>query len=136
MTFAPYSLYSSCLLLTVAGILQALLERPTPLSVSFLLLGVTSVIHHCRLDAWWTYDIWRVLDYLAIVVFIAFATSVFKNSPVYWVTSVIVSLFVILIWSELVAPRYIPCIHACMHVIVSSVVLLLYFSDPTKFLKW
>ena len=67
---SPFSLITSCILLMSAAIVQCIQGYPSFVSVSFLLLGVTSVIHHSRLEKWLINDIWRFLDLCAIGLFL------------------------------------------------------------------
>ena len=116
---APFSIISACILLMCASIVQAVQGYPDALSVSFLVLGVTSVIHHCRLDEWWKRDVWRALDYLAIIVFAIIATMRFRHTWMWPLLCMTVLSIVFFIWRGSIRTSDIPAVHACIHVIVS-----------------
>ena len=106
---APFSLISACVMLVCATILQALQGYPDALSVSFLLIGVTSVIHHCRLDTWWKRDVWKVLDYLMIVCFSIIASVHFANT-IWVVTCFLIALVTVAIWTNVFPDMHIPAV--------------------------
>ena len=121
----PYSLISACVMLICAAIKQALQGYPDALSVSFLLLGVTSVIHHCRLDTWWIYDIWRVFDYIMIVIFSLIASSSFFRHWLWLITCLILFILTAAIWTRLVPYSCVPLTHSFMHFIVTFSIIYL-----------
>ena len=101
-----------------ATALQARQGYPDAFTVSFMLVGVTSVIHHSRLDTWWKHDLWRVLDYAACLVFAVVAFATFGCHPI-WIAACIALLALAgSIWSGLIAEASVPAVHACMHIIV------------------
>lgn len=108
-----------------ATALQAQQGYPDAFSVSFLLLGVTSVIHHSRLDAWWKRDLWRVLDYAACLTFAAVAFATFQGHPILIGTCVVVLAISASIWTVLVAEANVPAAHACVHILVDASALWL-----------
>lgn len=123
---------SACFLLTCAGVVQAVQGYPDAFSVVFLLLGVTSVIHHCRLDEWWKYDVWRLFDYVAILVFFVVATARFGQTVIWPCACCVISAIVCLIWTGCVDVGKVPMVHACMHVLVCIVVLYLCVLDAVR----
>jgi len=122
---SPFSLITSCILLISGAISQCIQGEATLISVSFLLMGVTSVIHHSRLEKWWITDIWRFLDYFAIVIFIISSSLAFKNSKLWYLTFFVSFFIQILIWSNIVNEKYIPYVHGLIHIMVSIVVIYL-----------
>ena len=119
MECPPHSLISACILGVCAIIVQALQGSPNALSVSFLFLGCTSVIHHCRLDTWWKRDIWRVLDYVAILLFAFASYTSFCDRIVYWISCCVILTITTLIWTDAVGVFMIPRLNAFMHIIIS-----------------
>lgn len=125
MPCAPHSLVSACVLMQCAAIAQALQGYPDMVTVSFLLVGVTSVIHHCRLDAWWKRDVWRCLDYLAIVLFAAAATARFGCHPVWIGVCTAACAAALATWTGALSPEVVPVAHALMHLVVGFTTLWL-----------
>ena len=121
----PFSIITSLCILVCAGVIQALQGYPDALSVSFLLLGVTSVIHHSRLDKWWKYDIWRMFDYMAISVFTTVATMYYRHTYTWPLICMTVACIQCYICLGYVRSSNIPGVHACMHLIVCVSVLYL-----------
>lgn len=124
MPCAAHSLVSACVLLMCAAIAQAVQGHPDPTTVTFLLVGVTSVIHHCRLNEWWKRDVWRWLDYAAIAAFTIFATLRFGDRLECRVVALIVVAIASSIWSGRVPLQCIPAVHAAMHVLVATAFLV------------
>lgn len=122
---APHSLITALGILVCAGVLQALQGYPNTLSVSFLLLGVTSVIHHSRLDSWWKNDAWRMLDYMAVFVFFTVASIRFRDTLTWQLLCVAIVCNQSLIWRGHIEDSKIPVIHASMHLMVCGAVLYL-----------
>ena len=127
MKCPPHSLVSACIILICATVVQACQGYPSPLSVSFLVLGVTSVIHHCRLDAWWKRDFWRALDYMAILVFTLAACSAFWEESIWWFACLAVATIAVLIWTNAVTMSSVPRLHAFMHIIICVAIGVLTF---------
>ena len=123
MPCAPHSLVSACALLLCAAIAQAVQGYPDSTSVSFLLLGVSSVIHHWRLDEWWKQDVWRWLDYLAIVAFFALGSCRFRDSAHWWAMCAGVLAIAAVIWCGCVPRDKVPCVHAAIHCTVAATAL-------------
>ena len=67
--YPSYTLYSSVILLICAALIQCIQDSPNGLSVAFLFLGTTSVIHHSRLHKWWINDVWRFIDLTMVFLF-------------------------------------------------------------------
>lgn len=132
---SPLSLISACILLISATLLQAAQGYPSALSVSFLVLGVTSVVHHSRLDTWWKWDAWRALDYVGTACFAIVATFYHAGSKV-WISNCLFAVVVTtLIWTEYVPYNFVPALHACMHIAVTlctTYLLVNDFSGETK----
>ena len=126
MPCASCSLISACCILICATVVQALQGYPDAFSVSFLLLGVTSVIHHCRLDEWWKRDVWRALDYIMIAVFFLVAGATFRRCLLWWTMCLAVLVSTAATWSGVVAPTSVPVLHACMHITVCLSVMYLW----------
>ena len=127
MSCAPYSLVSACFLLAAAAVIQAVRGGPDALSVAFLLVGVTSVIHHSRLDEWWKRDFWRALDYAMIVLFTIVAFSYYSRRAEWLSTCAFVLVTAALIWTNLIPEVHVPAVHACIHVAVAICMLYLAF---------
>jgi hypothetical protein len=125
MVVKPYSIISACLLIVCAAIVQAIQGYPDAFSVSFLLLGVTSVIHHCRLDEWWKHDIWRLFDYLAIAAFAIIAINKFRSVLVWFLLCMLVLPVTCLIWCGAIGTPSIPVAHAFIHGILCLCVFYL-----------
>lgn len=123
----PFSLITSLIILLSAGLLQAVQGYPDALTVTFLLVGVTSVIHHSRLDDWWKYDVWRVLDYIAILMFVTAASLRFRTTLLWPALCAIVFSIQSLIWLKVIDGSAVSAVHACMHLIVCAFMLLLCF---------
>ena len=115
---APFSLISALSILICAGVIQALQGYPDAFSVSFLFMGVTSVIHHSRLDEWWKYDTWRVLDYIAILIFTTVASIYYRHTYTWQLLCVGVVCIQLSILLGYVCSSKIPAVHACMHLMV------------------
>ena len=123
MPCAPWSLVSACILLVCAACAQAVQGYPDPTSVSFLCVGVTSVIHHSRLDEWWKWDVWRLADYCAIALFLT--TSTHRFFSIQWLAIGAIALALVAgIWSGSVPYENIPYVHALMHILVAVSVLV------------
>ena len=121
---APWSVVSACVMLECAAIAQSMQGYPDALTISFLLLGVTSVIHHSRLDEWWTPDIWRWLDYASIVAFSVAVTLRFGADPAWMSTGALVATIAYLIVKGLVNATVVPQLHSVMHLLVGALVLV------------
>ena len=130
MSCPPWSLVSACILLLCAAVAQALQGYPDATSVTFLLVGVTSVIHHSRLDTWWKNDIWRWLDYAAIAAFLLAATLRF-SSPVCLIIAAAAICLAIPIWAGCLTNAQVPCLHAAMHLLVAAAVTAAIIKDTT-----
>ena len=102
---------------------QSVQGFPDPVSVSFLLVGVTSVIHHSRLDEWWKRDVWRLLDYAAIAAFVTCAIIRFGIRADFLLLSAVASVITVAIWRGDVKYDDIPCAHALMHILTAIVVM-------------
>jgi hypothetical protein len=88
--------------------------------VSFLLLGVTFVIHPSRLERWWIQDLWRWLDDVMIAVFSLLASSRFGGRRTWCCTVLYVSLATALIWTGAVPVTHVPAVHSSMHLAVAA----------------
>ena len=121
----PHSLVSACALLECAAVAQALQGTPDPVTVAFLCVGVTSVIHHSRLDAWWKLDAWRLCDYVAIVAFSVAATRRFGAHPLWICASAAACIAAFGSSTGMVSPESVPVVHAAMHAIVGVLVVCL-----------
>lgn len=120
-----HSLLSSCVLIECAAIAQAIQGHPDPVTVTFLCVGVTSVIHHCRLDAWWTRDVWRLLDYTAILSFAVAASGRFGADPL-WICACAIAFATAFGSLMGVTPRdRVPTVHGVMHIAVGILVVCL-----------
>ena len=118
-----HSLVSACILLICAMVAQSVQGFPDPVSVSFLLVGVTSVIHHSRLDEWWKRDVWRLLDYAAIAAFVTCAIIRFGIRADFLLLSAVASVITVAIWRGDVKYDDIPSAHALMHILTAIVVM-------------
>lgn len=120
-----HSLISSCVLIECAAIAQAIQGMPDPVTITFLCVGVTSVIHHSRMDAWWTRDVWRLLDYMAILSFAVAGCGRFGADPL-WICACVIP-FVTAFGSLLgvTPPDRVPTIHGAMHIVVGILVVCL-----------
>ena len=128
MPCSPWSLVSACILLMCAALAQAAQGYPDPTSVSLLVMGVTSVIHHSRLDKWWKWDAWRWADYLAIALFVI--ASIHRFFSIQWLAiSAMVLALAASIWSGYVPYENIPCVHAVMHLLVAVSALVAIVKD-------
>lgn len=109
-----------------AAISQSLQGTPDAFTVSFLCVGCTSVIHHCRLDEWWKYDTWRLLDHLAVVAFGVIACLKFRARP-HWLAFVgaVCVLVFALIHSSVLSLMQICVLHSLMHYVVALSMLYL-----------
>ena len=121
----PHSLVSACVLLECAAVAQALQGTPDPVTVAFLCVGVTSVIHHSRLDAWWKRDAWRLRDYVAIAVFSVAVTRRFGAHPLWICAGVSACAAALGSCTGAVSPGSVPVVHAAMHAIVGVLVVCL-----------
>ena len=121
----PFSIISACVMLVCAAIMQAVQGYPDALSVGFLILGVTSVIHHSRLDEWWKQDVWRALDYIAIVTFFIISSVHFRDKWLWSITCLLVTCVASCIWSGVVDMQHIPATHAIIHVLICSCIVFL-----------
>lgn len=121
----PFSLITALAILVCAGVIQALQGHPDALSVSFLLVGVTSVIHHSRLDEWWKYDAWRMFDYLAIAVFATVASICYRDTLTWPLLCATIVCMQSLIWLGHICTSRVPAVHACMHLMVCAAMLYL-----------
>lgn len=114
-TIAPYSLFSSYLIIITALYLIKN-EGYTKLNLSLLLLGITSSIHHSRLDEWWINDIWKYLDYIAILIFLVLGFDKFKYD-LYWLLLILYSVLVLcLIIFNFINIQYVPILHSTIHI--------------------
>lgn len=129
---SPFSLITSCLLIICAAIIQCIEGNPNYVTVTFLLMGVTSVIHHSRLNKWWINDIWRLLDYCAIIAFTLAMTMKFKYNKLWYFTISIILIIVIYIWSGYLNEKYIPYIHGIIHILICIVVIFLIIANKNK----
>ena len=130
MPCAPWGLVSACVLLMCAALAQAVQGYPDATSVSFLCMGVTSVIHHSRLDEWWKWDAWRWVDYIAIALFVTASISRFFSMQWLAIGAMVLALAAG-IWSGCVPHAKIPCVHAVMHTLVAVSVLVAIMKDST-----
>ena len=119
---------SACVLVLVAAIVQLKQGYPDPFSVSFLLMAVTTVIHHSRQDKWWYYDIWRLLDYIAIVAFgiCALSRCIKESQLKYWLCMCVTSLVIVSsIWGERIPVHLYSFTHSLVHYVVALSVLVM-----------
>ena len=123
MGCAPLAAASACFLLVVAAIVQTMQGYPDLFSVSFLLLGVTSVIHHSRLERWWILDVWRLLDYFMIAVFSLVASLRYRRRQTWFCTVLFVSIVTAAIWTGAVSATNVPVVHSSMHLAVAACAL-------------
>ena len=121
----PHSLISACILNAYATCLQASQGYPSAVSTSFLLLGATSVIHHCRLDTWWKRDIWRVLDYASILLFAISGCVAFWDRLIWWFSCLAILTITALIWTDAVSEATVPSLHALTHIIICVAISIL-----------
>ena len=77
-------MYTACLLLATAAFLQCRDQRVTALNVAFLLLGVTSVVHHSRMSAWKIRDAVFGADVVMCVAFAAAAARQYGDELLFW----------------------------------------------------
>ncbi len=125
MKYAPYTLVTSIILLICATIIQSIQGYPSGVSVSFLLLGVSSVIHHSRQYEWWINDIWRLIDFLMVFIFAYFATLTFGDDIVWIIMCSIVIAITLALWTNFIQKQHRPIVHSLMHIIVCGVVMYL-----------
>jgi len=126
------SLITSLILLNSAAIAQCIQSYPDSVTVSFLLVGITSIIHHSRLNKWWINDFWRWLDYLFIIIFSLIIIYNFYNFIILYITIISIFIIVIYIWSGYLNEIYIPYIHGIIHILISFCVLYLIYERKNK----
>ncbi len=127
-----FSLITSLILLNSAAIAQCIQSYPDSVTVSFLLVGITSIIHHSRLNKWWINDFWRWLDYLFIIIFSLIIIYNFYNFIILYITIISIFIIVIYIWSGYLNEIYIPYIHGIIHILISFCVLYLIYERKNK----
>jgi predicted membrane channel-forming protein YqfA (hemolysin III family) len=135
MTCSPHSFVSSLLILCCALFVQICERRVSFFTLSFVLLGVSSVIHHSRLDEWWKRDVWRLLDYVSILVFSAACINEFGMSTLLCGACVLVLGMVCLEWTGKVSMKHVPKFHACMQTFVCICVCFLFFCKHNRSVK-
>ena len=108
-----------------ACVAQYVQGTPDAVTVSFLIMVATSAVHHSRLDTWWTWDVWRALDYIAIGAFACAMYTRFKNRLAWKLACAHAAASTCLIWSGYFPERVLPYMHAPMHVVVGTCVLFL-----------
>lgn len=122
MTIKPYSFITS-LLIIITSLYLIFKQGFTDLNSSLLLLGITSTIHHSRFDKWWINDIWKYLDYMAILIFFIIAFSKFKynfNCLLFCLYSI---LIISLIVFNFVDMEYIPILHSTIHIYLCILII-------------
>jgi len=127
-----FSLITSLILLNSAAIAQCIQSYPDSVTVSFLLVGIASIIHHSRLNKWWINDFWRWLDYLFIIIFSLIIIYNFYNFIILYITIISIFIIVIYIWSGYLNEIYIPYIHGIIHILISFCVLYLIYERKNK----
>lgn len=77
--YQPYCLYTSVAILCASGARYARQRNRT--NALLLLVGITSVLHHRRLDRWHYYDVVTLADWSAAALLIAhmYATHGFRR---------------------------------------------------------
>lgn len=69
MKYKKNSYISSIILLTTSIIYHIIVFKKSLFSISLILVAFTSCKHHSRFDKWFINDIYRLLDWLAIIIF-------------------------------------------------------------------
>lgn len=91
------SYYSSIILLLISSIYQLILNKVTLFNFILIILGFTSSKHHSRLDRWIQNDIYRLLDWLAVIVFIIIYTKKYYKKKFYLISvSICITIFILL----------------------------------------
>ena len=126
------SLVTSLILLNSAAIAQCIQGYPDSVTISFLLVGISSLIHHSRLNKWWINDFWRWLDYFFIIIFSLIIIYNFYNFIILYITITFILIIVIYIWSGYLNEIYIPYIHGIIHILISLCVLYLIYERKNK----
>jgi hypothetical protein len=122
-----FSLITSLILLNSAAIGQCIQGYPDSVTLSFLLVGISSLIHHSRLNKWWINDFWRWLDYFFIIIFSSIIIYNFYDFIILYITIILILNIVIFIWSGYLNEIYIPYIHGIIHILISFCVLYLIY---------
>ena len=123
----PTTMYTACLLLIIAAILQCCSHKFTCFNAALLLLGVTSVIHHSRLDTWFINDPLACIDRIMCFV-VAYLGWKFYKSPL-WIAACILSALIIgSMWFTRVNPAHRHLWHGGVHVFICIVLVFLTFA--------
>lgn len=68
MNIIPNYCYITSWIILIQGLI-AYTYLPLDITLSHVVLGITSVIHHSRRYKWYIIDIFTILDYLALILF-------------------------------------------------------------------
>jgi hypothetical protein len=74
MNIIPNYCYITSWIILIQGLI-AYTYIPLDITLSHVVLGLTSVIHHSRRYKWYIIDIYTILDYLALILYLYLLTN-------------------------------------------------------------
>lgn len=110
---SPYCLVTAWLVLLVAACKVAAGCR-TAFHAALVVMGITSVVHHSRLDRWWIHDRWRAMDVVAVLLVVALGLR--RGTAAWLLTCAYGAAIFGAIYAGAVPPPQVPWAHATTHV--------------------
>jgi len=118
MSICKNNSYISSIILLLTSILYLyLLNEKWYLGVIVLLLGLTSVKHHSRLDKWIIRDLWCYLDLLMVFIFFCTFSFNFKND-IKWILLILLSITLYIYINYFCIEEEKPFYHSLIHYLV------------------
>ena len=126
MAYETHCLLTACLIMATAVVLQCRVQRACLFNTLLLLLGVTSVIHHSRLNRWIINDATRLVDILVVGAIGALGCHRYGGDNL-WILVLLYGFTVIVLgsWCNLISTEVICRWHASVHILFCVVLLLL-----------
>ena len=108
---------SSIILFLVSLIYIYFLKEKLILGIIALILGLTSIKHHSRLDKWIIRDFWCYLDMIMVLLFFIVFTYYFYDSK-RWIILIIFAIILYIYVSNFCLENEKPFYHSLIHYLV------------------
>ena len=110
---SPDCFFTSILILSV-GLFKSFFN-PNTWNSAVIFVGLTSLLHHSRLHAWYIYDSIRHLDNFAVIFITILGFYKLNYKKLWFLITVYCFLIFLSIFFDLFDSEYVPIIHSTTH---------------------
>lgn len=130
MNIIPNNCYISSILLFITAIIYQYKQNYVDFfSLSFIIVSVTSILHHERLNKWIINDTRRFLDIIAVIIFSIFLIKKYINLIECKISCLLCIFFLLIIKCNLVIVSSVPFTHSLMHYTIIILIIFIILSE-------